>query len=211
MLKVDDLIASFFTPLIFAELLAYAVSYLGLTSGNLPSSTARSSIARPINQEKDHLFSSHFVYYFSLVCWIASFSSFIDWNTIDIASYGFSLSPQPEIPHLPSFAFSVFCKVYSGNSEKSEPFSLFYITKNQSKQKTGKNFEKKKDCSFSPYSLHPSTVNLRCVRQSSCVVATPHTLIRYDTSPSSWARFFANFLNSDIFFSLSFPSFQKPN
>ena len=58
-------------------------------------------------------------------------------------------------------------------------------------------------CSFnSPYS--PSTVNLRCVRQSSCVVATPHTLIRYDTSPPSWARFFANFWNStNLFFFFS--------
>lgn len=100
------------------------------------------------------------------------------------------LTPKQNIPSLISVL--VFCKVYSGKSEKSEPFPLFYITKTKRSKNSGKTFEENNALFFSPPIDCKFTL---CAAVKLCGVTPTHShSLRYVTN--FMGPFFANFSDS---------------
>ena len=116
--------------------------------------------------------------------------SLLYWLEEWLTSISPHLTPKQNIPSLISVL--VFCKVYSGKSEKSEPFPLFYITKTKRSKNSGKTFEENNSLFFSPPIDCKFTL---CAVVKLCGVTPTHShSLRYVTNFMS--PFFANFSDS---------------
>lgn len=175
--------------ILFSLLLCFFVNFY-----KLHTPFGRLEVPLPIKKNERTPFTTICLFHFFFVpCFVHCFS--LPSLTREMTSISPYLIPKQNFPS--SISVLVFCKVYSGKSEKSEPFPLFYITKTKRSKNSGKILKKN---ALSLLFLHPSTVNLRCVRQSSCVVWPPHThSLRYVTN--FVGPFFADFsktFNSSI-------------
>jgi hypothetical protein len=118
------------------------------------------------------------------------------------------LIPKQNFPS--SISVLVFCKVYSGKSEKSEPFPLFYITKTKRSKNSGKIL--KKNALFSPFSPPIDCKSTLCAAVKLCGVTPTHSFatIRHQLCGSFFCGFLQNFQLLDFLLFFFFFSCRTP-
>lgn len=131
--------------ILFSLLLCFFVNFY-----KLHTPFGRLEVPLPIKKNETTPFTTICLFHFFFVpCFVHCFS--LPSLTREMTSISPYLIPKQNFPS--SISVLVFCKVYSGKSEKSEPFPLFYITKTKRSKNSGKIFEEK--CSFlSFFSTH---------------------------------------------------------
>lgn len=125
--------------ILFSPLLCLFVNFY-----KLRTPFGRLEVPLPIKKNETTPFTTICLFHFFFLFLFCSLLLFPPSLTREMTSISPYLIPKQNFPS--SISVLVFCKVYSGKREKSEPFPLFYITKTKRSKNSGKIFEE--ICSF---------------------------------------------------------------